>query len=55
MTTSLDFLNATSEIIENDFVIVNLATEEITWKVGMFNPKMQNNILYWLKQRKEGV
>lgn len=53
MTTSFDFLNATSEIIENEFAIVNLVTEEITWKAGMFNPKMQNNILYWLQERRE--
>ena len=53
MTTSFDFLNATSDIIENEFAIVNLITEEITWKAGMFNPKMQNDIKYWLTELKK--
>ena len=48
-------LNMTSKFLrttENDFCIVDLLNETITWKSGMFNPKMRNDILYWFKERK---
>jgi len=51
MNTSLDILNNPNEIFENDCCIINLITEEITWKAGMFNPKLQNCIKYWFNEK----
>lgn len=44
MNTSLNILNNPNETFENDFCIINLINETITWKPGMFNPKMRNNV-----------
>ena len=49
----MNFLTQSQEVIENEFVIVDLKNESITWKSGMFNPKMQNNILYWFAERRK--
>lgn len=51
MNATLDIVNNPNEFFENDYVIINLNTEEVTWKFGMFNPKLRKNILYWLKER----
>lgn len=51
MNDSLDIQNNPNATFENDFVFIHLDTEEITWKSGMFTPKMQKNILYHLKKR----
>ena len=51
MNLTLDISNNPNELFENDAVVINLNTEEITWKAGMFNPKYLNNIMFWLKQR----
>ena len=51
MNLSLDIKNNRNEIFENDAVIINLNTEEITWKPMMFNPKLRLDILFWLKER----
>lgn len=47
----IDILNNPNETTENDSCIVNLHTSEIIWKAGKFNPKMQNDIRYWLSKR----
>ena len=52
MNQSLDILNNPNEIFENDFCIINLWTEHITWKPAKFNPKMENNINYWFDERR---
>ena len=52
MNQSLDILNNPNEIFENDFCIINLWTEHITWKPAKFNPKMQNNIEYWFNEKR---
>jgi len=51
MNLTLDISNNPNEIFENDAVIINLNTEQITWKSGMFNPKYRNNIMFHLKER----
>jgi len=51
MNSLLDILNNPNETTENDFCIINLVTGHVTWKAGMYNPKMANNIEYWLKER----
>ena len=51
MNLSLDILNNLNETFENDAVIINLNTEEITWKPMMYNEQMRSNILYWLNKR----
>jgi hypothetical protein len=53
MNRRLDILNNTNEIFENDVVIINLKTEEVTWKPMMWNPKYSNDIQYWLKERRK--
>ena len=52
MNDSLDILNNPNEAFENDFCIINLLTECVTWKPAKFNPKMANNIEYWFNERK---
>ena len=51
MNANLDILNNPNATAENDFCIINLNTGEITWKAGMYNPKMANSIEYWLSLR----
>jgi hypothetical protein len=51
MNKSLDIRNNPNEIYENDFAVINLNSEEITWKSGMFNPKLRKDILFHLKNR----
>ena len=51
MNYSLDILNNSNETFENDACIINLLTEEVTWKAGMFNPKMSNDIKYWFNEK----
>ena len=51
MNLTLDISKNPNEIFENDAVIINLNTEEITWKPSMFNPKYRNNIMFHLKLR----
>ena len=51
MNLSLDIANNPNETFENDSVIINLNTEEITWKPMMYNEQMRTNILYWLNER----
>jgi len=53
MNLSLDILNNNNETFENDAVIINLVTEAITWKAGMFDPKMNNNIKYWFNEKRK--
>ena len=53
MNLSLDILNNPNETFENDAVIINLITEEVTWKPCMFNPKLANNIKYWFDERRK--
>ncbi len=50
MNDLLDILNNPNETTENDFCIINLKTGAVTWKAGMYNPKMANAIEYWLKE-----
>jgi hypothetical protein len=52
MNLSLDLLNNTNDFFENDAVIVNLLTLSVTWKPMMFNPKLNNDINYWLNEIK---
>jgi hypothetical protein len=52
MNQSLDILNNPNEIFENDFCIINLWTEHITWKPAKFNPKMEKMIHYWLDEKR---
>ena len=47
----LDISTNPNEIFENAHCIVNLNTEAITWKPGMYLPKMASNIRYHLKVR----
>ena len=47
----LDIANNSNEIFENQFCIVNLNTEQITWKAGMYMPKMSRDIKYHLAIR----
>jgi|SaaInl47_10m_RNA_FD_contig_51_650389_length_907_multi_4_in_0_out_0_1 hypothetical protein len=47
----LDISTNPNEIFENSHCIVNLNTEQITWKAGMYMPKMAKNIRYHLKVR----
>ena len=51
MNTSLDILNNPNKTFENDLCIINLITEEIIWKAGLFNPKMGNDIRYWFNEK----
>jgi hypothetical protein len=51
MNTTLDIRNNPNSVFENDAVIINLDTEEITWKPMMFDPKLRNYILLHLKAR----
>ena len=51
MNLYLDILNNPNEIFENDAVIINLNSGEVTWKPMMFNPKLSNDIQYWLSKR----
>tara|TARA_R110000782_G_scaffold265197_1_gene358786 strand:- start:330 stop:491 length:162 start_codon:yes stop_codon:yes gene_type:complete len=51
MNTFIGYQNQQAGIIENDFCIVNYDTEEITWKSGMYNPKLRNDILYWFNEK----
>ena len=53
MNTSLDILNNQNETFENDFCIINLITECVTWKPAKFNPKMSNDIEYWFEERRK--
>lgn len=53
MNDRLDILDNPNETFENDFCIINLKTEEITWKPGKFRPKLKRNILYWFSVRRE--
>ena len=53
MNYSLDILNNPNETFENDSCIINLLTQKVTWKAGMFNPKMSNDIKYWFNQKKK--
>ena len=50
MRTYLEFQGQIKGIVENDYCTINYDTKEILWKAGMFNPKMQNNILYWFNE-----
>lgn len=34
-----------NDIIENDYATINIAEGTISWKAGMFNPKLQNKII----------
>ena len=52
MNSFLDILNNPNTITENKFCIINLLTNEITWKPGMYSPKVANDINYWLTKRK---
>jgi hypothetical protein len=47
----LDIQNNSNEIFENEFCIVNLNTEQITWKPCSYMPKMAANIKYHLAIR----
>ena len=53
MNTSLDILNNPNKTFENDLCIINLITEEIIWKAGMFFPHIEKNIVYWFNKRKQ--
>ena len=50
MNDCLGFQGQLKGIVENDYCTINYDTKEISWKAGMFNPKMQNNILYWFNE-----
>ena len=47
----LDIQNNPNEIFENQYCIVNLNTEQITWKPCSYMPKMANDIKYHLAIR----
>lgn len=51
MDRTLNISQNTSETFENDYCVINLNSEEITWKAGMFDPKLRADILYWLEKR----
>jgi len=51
MDSHLDIGNNPNSHFENDYVIVNLNTEEITWKPGKYTPKMAIQIQFWLDVR----
>ena len=51
MDLTLDISTNPNEMFENDAVIINLNTEQVTWKPGMYTPKYSNNIEYWLAVR----
>ena len=51
MNDSLDTLNNTNDFFENDLCVINLITEEVVWKAGMFNPKSSNYIKYWFNEK----
>jgi len=51
----LDISTNPYHTFENDAVIVKLDTEQITWKSGMYNPKMAKNIRYHLKVRNNNL
>ena len=51
MTSFLDILNNPNTTTDNDFCTINLVTSEITWKAGMYNPKVANDVKYWLAKR----
>ena len=53
MNTSLDILNNPNEIFENDVCIINLITEEVVWKAGLFFPHIQNSIEYWFNEKRK--
>ena len=53
MNSFLDILNNPNEIFENDVVVINLITEEVTWKPMMFNPKYANSIKYWFDEKRK--
>jgi hypothetical protein len=55
MNLSLDIISNPNEIFENDAVIVNIWTGHITWKPMMYNEKLRENILYWLKEKKKNA
>lgn len=48
MNTLLDF---TLDTFENDFCKVDVKNQNVIWKNGMFNPKMQKDILYWFNNK----
>ena len=50
MNNSIGHQGINSGIVENDFCIVNWTTQEITWKPGMYNPKLRSDILYWFNE-----
>lgn len=47
----IDIINNPNETTENEFCFINLKTNEIIWKPGKYNPKMANNIKYWLTKK----
>jgi hypothetical protein len=51
MNLTLDISTNPNEMFENDAVIINLNTEEVTFKPGMYTPKYADNIKYHLKVR----
>jgi hypothetical protein len=51
MSLTLDISTNPNEMFENDAVIINLNTEEVTFKPGMYTPKYADNIKYHLKVR----
>lgn len=51
MNSTLDISTNPNELFENDYVLINLNTEEITWKPGMYTAKYADNIKYWLNIR----
>ncbi len=50
--STLDMRTNPNKTTENDFCVIDLVNETITWKPGMFNPKLQKNINYWFNYRK---
>ena len=52
MNLSLDILNNHNETFQNDAVIINFKTDQIIWKPMMFSPKLNNDINYWMNERK---
>ena len=43
-----------NDIIENNYATINIAEETVSWKAGMFNPKLQNKIRESIKASNEG-
>ena len=54
MIANYETLKAQNLLFENDNAIVNLLTEEVTWKAGQFDPRMQNHFNFWFAERAAG-